>query len=134
MDNDFKVEIISPEKIIFSDTAKMVTFPSYEGDMSVLKGHISIITFLRPGIIRVQKNNQSTIDFFVEDGTVEYFNDSLVILSASATNLKDITKEFLNNLGKEVHERLTKENITDQERYILNHKLDTIKEKEFKLS
>jgi len=57
MEDDFKLEIISPERIIFSNDAKMVTLPSYEGDMSILKNHISIITFLRPGIIKVQKND-----------------------------------------------------------------------------
>ena len=134
MEENFKIEIIKPEKIIFSDKTKIATIPSYEGNMSILKNHIPIITFLRPGIIKVHKSDQNTIDFFVEDGTVEYFNDSLVILSASAINLKDITKEFLEHLSREAQEQLKKENITDQERYILNHKLDTIKEKEFKLS
>ena len=71
MENNFKFEIISPEKIIFSEETKMVTLPSYEGDMSILKEHISIITFLRPGIIKVQKKNESFEEFFVQDGTVE---------------------------------------------------------------
>ena len=88
MEDNFKLEIISPEKIIFADEAKMVTLPSYEGDMSILKNHISIITFLRPGIIKVQ-NDGNFKEFFVQDGTVEYFNDSLVALSASAINVKD---------------------------------------------
>ena len=73
MEENFKIEIISPEKIIFSDNTKMVTLPSYEGDMSVLKNHISIITLLRPGIIKLQKNDGSFDKFFVEDGTIEYF-------------------------------------------------------------
>ena len=87
MENNFKLEIISPEKIILSDNTTMVTLPSYEGDMSVLKNHISIITFLRPGIIKVQKNDGNSEKLFVQDGTVEYFNDNLVVLSASAVNL-----------------------------------------------
>ena len=100
MENNFKIEIISPEEIIFSDEAKMVTLPSYEGDMSILKNHISIITFLRPGIIKVQKNDGNFKEFFVQDGTVEYFNDGLVVLSASAINVKDLSKEFVDNLTK----------------------------------
>ena len=75
MEENFKLEIISPEKIIFSGDAKMVVLPSYEGDMSILKNHISIITFLRPGIIKVQINNDFN-EFFIQDGTVEYFNDT----------------------------------------------------------
>ena len=128
MEDNFKIEIISPEKIIFSDNVTMVTLPSYEGDMSVLKHHISIITFLRPGIIKVQKNDGNFEEFFVQDGTVEYFNDSLVVLSASVINVKNVSKEFLDNLNKDTQDKLADKNITDHERYVLNHKLDVLKE------
>ena len=127
MEDNFKLEIISPEKIIFSDDIKMATLPSYEGDMSILKHHISIITFLRPGIIKVQKNDGNFEEFFVQDGTVEYTNDSLVVLSASAINAKNLSKEFVDNLNKDTQDQLTDKNITDHERYILNHELDVIK-------
>ena len=128
MEDNFKLEIISPEKIIFSNNAKMVTLPSYEGDMSILKNHISIITLLRPGIIKVQKNEENFEEFFVQDGTVEYFNDSLVVLSPSATNVKDLSKKFVDNLNKDTQDKLTDKNITDHDRYMLNHKLDALKE------
>ena len=128
MEDNFKLEIIRPEKIIFSGDAKMITLPSYEGDLSILKNHISIITLLRPGIIKVQKNGGNFEEFFVQDGTVEYFNDSLVVLSASAINVKDLSKEFVDNLNKDTQNKLTDKNITDHERYILNHKLDVLKE------
>ena len=128
MEDNFKLEIISPEKIIFSDNPIMVTFPSYEGDMSVLKNHISIISFLRPGTIKVQKNDRDFVIFFVEDGIVEYFNDSLVVLTASAINVKDLSKEFVDNLNEETQNKLTDKNITDHDRYVLNHKLDALKE------
>jgi len=128
MEDSFKLEIISPEKIIFSDETKMVTLPSYEGDMSILKNHISVITLLRPGIIKVQKNDGNFEDFFVQDGTVEYFNDSLVVLSASVINVKDLSKEFVDNLNKDTQDKLTDKDITDHERYVLHHKLDVLKE------
>ena len=128
MENNFKIEIISPEKIIFSNEAKMVTLPSYEGDMSILKNHISIITFLRPGIIKVQKNDENFKEFFVQDGTVEYFNDGLVVLSASAISVKDLSKDFVDNLNKDTQDKLADKNITDHDRYVLNHKLDVLKE------
>jgi ATP synthase F1 epsilon subunit len=128
MEDNFKLEIICPEKIIFSDEVKMVTLPSYEGDMSVLKHHISIITFLRPGIIKVQKSKGDFDEFFIQDGTVEYFNNGLVVLSASAINVKDLSKEFLDNLNKDTQEKLGEKDITDHDRYILNHKLDVLKE------
>ena len=98
MNEVFKLEIISPEKIIFSDNVNMVTLPSYEGDMSVLKNHISIITFLRPGIVKVLKDTQNFNEFFIQDGTVEA-NDQL--------------------LGKDIN---------DHERYVLNTKLNVLKE------
>ena len=127
MENNFNLEIICPEKIIFSDDVKIVTLPSYEGDMSVLKHHISIITFLRPGIIKVQKNKGDFDEFFIQDGTVEYFNDSLVVLSTSVINVKDLSKEFLDNLNKDTQEKLEEKDITDHDCYILNHKLDVLK-------
>ena len=128
MEDNFKLEIISPERIIFSDETTMVTFPSYEGDMSILKNHISIITLLRPGIIKVQKDKNNLENFFVEDGTIEYFKDNLVVLSTSAKNIKELSKDFLDNLNKNTLDQLTGKDITDHDRYILNHKLDVIKE------
>ena len=128
MEENFKLEIISPEKRIFSGDTKMVVIPSYEGDMSILKNHISIITFLRPGIVKVQINENNFSQFFVEDGTVEYFNNTLAVLYASAMNIKDLSKGFVENLNKETEEKLSQKDITDHDRYILNHKLETIKE------
>ena len=128
MTENFKTEIISPEKIIFSDEVSMVTLPSYEGDMSILRNHISIITFLRPGIIKVQKSDENFENFFVQDGTVEYFDDNLVVLSASAVDLKDLSKEFVDNLNKDTQDKLEDKNISDHERYVLHHKLDVLKD------
>ena len=128
MEDTFKLEIISPEKIIFSDNVKMVTLPSYEGEMGILKNHIPIITFLRPGKIKVLKSEGNLDEFFVEDGTVEFFNDHLTILSSSAINIKEIKKDFLENLNKDISEALSSKDINDHDRYILNHKLEAIKE------
>ena len=128
MEDNFKLEIISPEKIIFSDNVTMVTLPSYEGDMGVLKHHISIITFLRPGIIKVQKKDEKFEEFFAQDGTVEYFDDSLVVLSTSAISVKDLSKELVDDLKKDTQDKLTDKNITDHDRYVLNYKLDALKE------
>ena len=128
MEDNFKLEIISPEKIIFSDNTIMVTLPSYEGNMSILKNHISIITFLRPGIVKVKKKDGNFENFFVQDGIIEYFNDSLVVLSPSTINVKYLSKEFVENLNKETQNKLTDKNITDHDRYVLNHKLDVLKE------
>ena len=128
MEDNFTLQIINPEKILFSESVKMVTVPSYEGDMSILKNHISIISFLRPGRVKIKKNDESLEEFFLDDGTIEFVENNLVILSSSAMNLKNISKEFLDDLLKNTQDSLNTQNITDHERYILNHKLDVLKE------
>jgi len=128
MEDNFKLQIISPEKIIFSGDTPMVTIPSYEGNMTILKNHISIITFLRPGIIKVKKSDGNFEDFFVEDGTIEFYDNKLVVLSASVVSTKDVTNEFLDNLNKISKNQLEQKEITDHDRYILNYKIETIKE------
>ena len=128
MEDNFKLQIISPEKILFSESVKMVTVPSYEGDMSILKNHISIISFLRPGRVKIKKIDESLEEFFLDDGTIEFMEDNLVILSSSAMNLKNISKEFLDNALKTTQDSLNSQDITDHDRYILNHKLDALKE------
>ena len=128
MEENFQLEIIIPEKVIFSGDTKMVVLPSYEGNMSILKNHISIITFLRPGMIRIQKKEGDFDDFLAQDGTLEYFNNNLVILSASALHTKHLSKDFVDNLNKETQDKLADKNISDHDRYVLNHKLDAIKE------
>jgi F-type H+-transporting ATPase subunit epsilon len=127
MEDLFKIEIISPEKVIFSDDIKIVKLPSYEGDMSILKNHISIITFLRPGIIRVEKKDGNAEEFFAEEGTVEFFNNTLILLSASVENTKNLSKEFISDLSKNTQDKLNNKNISDQDSYILNHKLDVLR-------
>jgi len=128
MEESFKVDIISPEKIIFSGNSTISTIPSYEGDMSILKNHISIITFLRPGIIKVQKGEGNFENFFVQDGTVEFYDNNLVVLTSTAINIKDISKEFIDNLIRDTEKKLSEKNLTDHDRYVLNYKQDTIKE------
>ena len=128
MEESFKTEIISPEKIIFSDNNNMTTIPSYEGDMSILKNHIPVITFLKPGIIKVNKDKENTEEFFVKDGTVEFFNNILIVLSSSAVNLKDLSKESIESLNKEAKDGLTNQDLTDHDRYVLNQQLDVLKE------
>ena len=76
----------------------------------------------------MQKNDKNFKEFFVQDGTVEYFNDSLVVLSTSAISVKDLSREFMDNLNKDIQDKLADNNITDHDRYVLNHKLDVLKE------
>jgi F0F1-type ATP synthase epsilon subunit len=81
---------------------------------------------LRPGIIKVEKNNNIE-QFFVQDGTIEFFNNSLTVLSSSVINIKELTKDIINKINKETEKKLQDNNINDQDRYVLNHKLETLK-------
>ena len=127
MEEKFKIQIVTPEKIVFDNETEMATLPSYEGNMDILKNHIPIITFLKPGIVKIKKNDENHDSFFVEDGIVEFFNNFLSILSSTAINTQNIQKTFLEDLNKVTEEKLKTNNLSDEERYLLNHKLDTIK-------
>ena len=127
MEGKFKIEIIVPENIVFSDETEMVILPSYEGDMGILKNHIPIITFLRPGVIKVKKIDENYENFFVEDGIVEFYNNNLSVLSSKAINTKNLSKDYLENLNKLTQEKIRLNSLTDEDRYKLNHKLDIIK-------
>ena len=126
MSDKFKVEIISPEQKILSTEASEVTIPSYEGQMGILKDHIPLITFLRPGFISVQ--NQVESKYFVEEGTVEFSANSLLILTSSAKDLKNLQKNSVNNLLEEAERKIKDENSTDKEKFILSHKVQSLRE------
>ena len=126
MSDKFKVEIISPEQKILSTEASEVTIPSYEGQMGILKDHIPLITFLRPGFISVQ--NQVESKYFVEEGTVEFSDNSLLILTSSAKDLKNLQKNSLNNLLEEAERKIKDGNSTDKERFVLSHKVQSLRE------
>ena len=126
MPANFNVQIISPDKTILNVDTEEVIIPSYEGYMTILKDHISLITFLRPGYILINLTDQKK-KFFVEEGTVEFFENKLLILSSS---IKDID-EFSQNERQELiqlSEKKLKENISDKEKYEITHKIESLKE------
>ena len=122
---NFSIQIISPDKSILKSEATGVTLPSYEGQMEILKDHIPLITFLRPGLITVRKNNEENI-FFVEEGTVEFENNNLLVLSSTAINLEKLDKKFIEKTIKDSQEKFNNNVITDKEKYILSHKIETL--------
>ena len=125
MSEKFTVEIISPDKSIMKSDTTEVTIPSFEGEMGILKDHIPLITFLRPGIIEIK--DQIERKYFVEDGTVEFSNNNLLILTSTAKEVSNIDKESLSTIIGKVEKRLSEDKITDKERYLLSYKLDTLK-------
>ncbi len=127
MSENFNLEIISPEKILLKTEATEVVLPSFEGQMTILKNHIALVTFLRPGLIEVH-SNQEVVKYFVEEGTVEFKDNSLLILSSSAVNIKNLSLDLINGKIKRSEERLNLNEITDKEKYILSYKIQTLQE------
>ncbi len=126
MSEKFSVEIISPEQSILKEDVNEVTIPAFEGEMSILKDHIPIITFLRPGIIKIGSDNKKF--FFVEEGTVEFSNNILLILTSSVVNIEKIDNDSIEKIIKKSEEILNKNETGDRERYLLSYKISTLKE------
>jgi ATP synthase F1 epsilon subunit len=126
MYDKFTVEIISPDKLILNSEANEVTIPSYEGQMGILKNHIPLITFLRPGVISIQSQNEKK--YFVEEGTVEFSNNNLLILTSTARDLKELNQNYIEDILNETEKKLSDNNSSDKERYLLSYKINTLKE------
>jgi F-type H+-transporting ATPase subunit epsilon len=126
MSDKFTIEIITPDKSILRLEVREVTIPSYEGQMGILKDHIPLITFLRPGIISIQ--GQEEKKYYVEEGTVEFSNNNLLILTSSAKGLSDLKQSSIKELLNQAESKLSEGNSSDKEKYLLSYKIDTLKE------
>ncbi len=127
MSENFKIEIVNPDKSFYSnEEVKEVVIPAYEGEMGILKDHISIISFLKPGIIKVISSNKDE-KFFVEDGIVEFKNNSLSILTSEIFSLENLDIEYVNDTIKKSENELNDQNIDDQKRFLLSQKIDILK-------
>ena len=127
MSEEFKVEIVNPEKSFFSkeDVIEAV-IPAFEGEMGILKNHISIISFLKPGIITIHSKSGEE-KFFVEDGIVEFKNNNLSVLTSSILSLKDMDKNKVQDLIKTAEEEVNKSEISDQKRFLSDQKIDVLR-------
>ena len=122
----FNLEIVNPEKLFLSlDNVSEVVVPAFEGDMGILKDHISIISFLKPGIVRVFSGNEVK-ELYVEDGIIEFSENSLSILTSRIIDIKEIKKDELSSMINEANEALKDENLDDQKRFIVNQKIDVL--------
>ena len=127
MSENFNIEIVNPEKSFLSkENVSEVVIPAFEGEIGILKDHIPIISFLKPGIIKVFTGTEEE-NYYVEDGIVEFKDNSLSILTSSIFNLKDIDKNYINNSISEAEKELSKDEIDDQKRFLLNHKVEVLK-------
>ena len=125
MSEKFTVEIISPDQTILKQETDEVIIPSFEGQMGILNNHIPLITFLRPGIITIKAEGEKR--FYIEEGTVEFSNNNLLILTSTVRDLVNLDKSKINELLQKVEANLNNQS-TDKERYIASYKLETLKE------
>ena len=100
--------------------------PAFEGEMGILKDHISIISFLKPGIIKVYSKSEEN-KYFVEDGIVEFKDNSLSILTSSIYNISELDRNKIDQIMKEAEKELSGENIDDQKRYLIDQKIEVLK-------
>ncbi len=125
MSEKFTIEIISPDRSIIKTETSEVVIPSFEGEMGILKDHIPLITFLRPGLINIKTSTDQK--YFVEEGTVEFSNNNLLILTSTAKEVTKMNNKFIDALISESEKKLDNNEITDKERYLLSYKLETLR-------
>ena len=125
MGEQFTLEIISPERSIVKTQTSEVVIPSFEGEMGILKNHSPLITFLRPGIIKIVETKLKK--FFVEDGTVEFANNNLLILTSTARNLASFDKNSIDEQLKKEKSKLNSSIGSDKDKYIISYKIETLK-------
>ena len=127
MSEEYSLEIVNPERsFLLKDDVTEVVVPAYEGEIGILKDHISIISFLKPGIIKVcSKSGEDS--YYVNDGIIEFKNNNLSILTSLILNLKDIDKGKISEIQKSAEEELGNSEISDQEKYLLDQKIEVLK-------
>ncbi|MDA7557088.1 ATP synthase F1 subunit epsilon [Candidatus Pelagibacter sp.] len=127
MSEEFKIEIVNPEKsfLVKEDVIEVVV-PAFEGEMGILKDHISIISFLKPGIIKILSKSGDE-NYYVEDGIVEFKNNNLSILTSSIFNLTDLDKSKQQDLLKLAEEEVANPDITDQSKYLVDQKIEVLR-------
>ena len=127
MSEEFKVEIVNPEKsFLVKEDVFEVVVPAFEGEMGILKDHISIISFLKPGIIKILSKSGDE-NYFVEDGIIEFKNNNLSILTSSIFNLADLEKSKQQDLLKQAEEESSKPEINDQSKYLVDQKIEVLR-------
>ena len=128
MNNVFKVEILNPEKSFLSkEEVREVVVPAFEGDMGILKDHISIISFLKPGLVRVVDATSAEETYYVEDGIIEFKNNCLSILTSNIFDIKKIDKNKVRDILVKAEKEAQNQEISDQAKYLVDHKIEVLK-------
>ncbi len=126
MTQEFKIEIISPDQSIYSGNSEEVILPCFEGQITILKDHIPLITFLRPGLITIKSDKVQK--FYAEEGTVEFSKNNLLILTTTVKTIDDIEATFIEKSIKSAEENMDKSDLSDKDKYLLSYKIGTLKE------
>ena len=127
MSEEFKIEIVNPDKSFLSkDNVTEVIVPAFEGEIGILRDHISIISFLKPGIIKIYSKSEEE-KFYVEDGIIEFMNNNLSVLTSSIFNLKDLENNKIQELLKSAEEQSSKNEMNDQTKYLIDQKIDVLR-------
>ncbi len=127
MAENFKFELVKPDQFVFSSEVSSVKIPCYEGEMTILRDHISLITFLRPGIVEIDK--QGNLEkYYIEEGTVEFNNNNLLVLTSTAEKLVELDKNKINQILADTEKKLNDDRISDKEKYFLTYKASTLKQ------
>ena len=128
MSNVFKVEIVNPEKSFLSkEEVREVVVPAFEGDMGILKDHISIISFLKPGLVKVIDTTSGDETYYVEDGIIEFKNNCLSILTSNIFDIKKIDKNKVRDILAEAEKESQNQEISDEAKYLVDHKIEVLK-------
>ena len=128
MSDVFKVEIVNPEKFfLLKEDVSEVVVPSFEGDMGILKDHISIISFLRPGLLRIIDSKSTEETYYVEDGIIEFKNNCLSILTSNIFDIKTIDKNKVRDILAKAEKEAQTQDISDQAKYLVDHKIEVLK-------
>ena len=128
MNNGFKLEIVNPEKSFLSkENVSEVVVPAYEGEMGILKNHISIISFLKPGLVKVFEIDSKEENYYVEDGIIEFKNNCLSILTSNIFDIKKIDKKEVSNILAKAEKDVQNSDISDQAKYLIDHKIEVLK-------
>ena len=123
-----KLEILSPERLFFSkENVYQVIIPAYEGEMGILQDHIPIISFLKPGILKVYNSENQIDNFFIEDGIIEFTENCLTVLTSDISDLKNLDKSKIAQMVSNAEKELNDKNMDDNRKYLINQKLDTLK-------
>jgi ATP synthase F1 epsilon subunit len=128
MNNGFKLEIVNPEKSFLSkENVSEVVVPAYEGEMGILKNHISIISFLKPGLVKVFETDSKEENYYVEDGIIEFKNNCLSILTSNIFDIKKIDKKEVSNILAKAEKDVQNSDISDKAKYLIDHKIEVLK-------